>query len=204
MIRLIFFFITIVILWDFFKDPIDLYYFRNPMRIFIAFENFFMDLLYYQPTYDTYKFKILRNNLKKIQEEFKKVSETLPKKFSHEDDPWFDDNPHYYFYDTHDFPYTQSLIDTIEGVTDTRFAVMDNDYELVPHRSEGNHLQYNLTIEEDPSSFLEIHNGQKFYYTHGMEVLYNHGRKHSVKKIGPTKRTVLILSLDKKQEIKII
>ena len=81
MIRLILFFVVIVILWDFFKDPIDLYYFRNPMRIFIAFENFFMDLLYYQPTYDTTKFKILKNNLENIKKEFENVSETLPKSF---------------------------------------------------------------------------------------------------------------------------
>lgn len=195
MIKLILFFSVIVILYDFFKDPIDLYYFRNPKRILIAFENFFMDLLYYQPTYDTSKFNILKINLENIKDEFKKVSGTLQKKFSHDEDPWFDNNPHYYFYDTQSFPYTQSLIDTIENITDARFAVMDSDYELVPHRSEGNHLQYNLTIEEDSKSFLEIHNGQKFYYTYGMDVLYNHGRKHSVKKFGPNRRTILVISM---------
>lgn len=193
--------ILFLILLDFLKDPVDIMYFQNPWRLWLGLCNTLTDLTLSQTEYYDPSLVLLDFNYDRILKEFQD-SPKKERRYFHNLDPWFDKNEHYYYYDVNvqDFPFLFGLLERLPKVDylHAKFAVMDDDYTLVPHRAETNWwLVYNYVIEEDPGSYLQTVHGKFYYDRPAKGILYDHGLKHSVHKKGTKRRTVLILSVSR-------
>lgn len=196
--------IFLMILWDFLKQPIDLLYFQKPLRPFVGLLNTLTDILMYRDRYrieDYPNLEILHKNFFRIKEEFQKVSKVSKKTFCHEYDPFLPKSSEYYSYDCKDFPYTWSLLKQIPSANleNARFNVIDGEYSLPSHKGDTNvALVYNMTVEGDPDSYLEIFDGTRYPYIENVPgVLYDHSLKHSVTKNGIKRRTILFLNINR-------
>ena len=74
-------------------------------------------------------------------------------------------------------------------------AVMEGSMSIPAHRAESNlQLRYHLTLEgtSNLTTEFDIHQHKP-----GEDVLFDHGRHHSVDKTGEEKRVVLILDINR-------
>lgn len=187
---------TVMVLHDYMKAPIDRLYFTNPWRPLLGIQNTFRDLVHHTPRKYP-ELLLLKLRFKKIEEEFKRVSPTLTKKYQHDHDTWSPHNMNYCFYEVKDFPILWELIKQIPCIDTERphFAVIDGPMVIPPHRAESNkRLRYQLTVEGDGDCSLYTENGRHIH-REGEDFLFDHGKYHELIKTGEGRRVVLILDI---------
>ena len=190
----------VLVLHDYMKSPIDRLYFQNPLRPLVGMRNTLIDMIDWGYEYSVKNYPglwLVKLHYDKIRKEFDEVSEGAKKYLFHELDPWFDENPNYYFYKVEDFPLLKSLIDQIACIDKETalFAVMDTPMSITPHRAETNLLlRYHLTIESGGDCTLYTRRGVH-EHKEGEDFLFDHARIHSVVKNGTQRRVVLILDV---------
>lgn len=193
---------TLLVLWDYFKTPIDRLYFQNPWRPLLGMQNTIRDILSCGYEYKPQDFPglfLVRLHFNAIRHEFITHVKQCARYYFHDVDPWADKNPHYYFYKVQDFPKLYSLIKQIPCVHEPTaiFAVMDGPTQLPPHRAESNALlRYHITIEGGEDSTLYTEKGS---HTHkeGEDFIFDHSRYHELQKYGTNRRVVLILDVNR-------
>lgn len=191
--------VWIMIMHDYMKLPIDRLYFTNVWRPFLGIQNTFRDIIYSLPDpKGPPGLLLLKLHFLRIQEEFERVSPTLPKKYQHDYDKWSPHNMNYCFYDVNtDFPLLKGLIDQISCISKHKphFAVIDGPMVIPPHRAESNELlRYQLTIRGEGDCTLYTDMG-KYVHREGEDYLFDHARYHELIKTGNTRRVVLILDI---------
>lgn len=205
------FLVILLILFDFFKRPIDILYFNNPYRVLYGIKNSLIDLVFYKKYYNVSDYKnldVLHLNYNKIKNEFIELHNHLPKKYFHDKDKWFENNNRYFYYEGKHFPYLKSLIETIPStkIDNVLFSVMIDEYNLPIHKAESNDkLRYQLTIlntsRNNHSSWLETEYG-KYYHKEGDHILFDHSRAHAAFKLDKGMRVVLIINVNRFETVK--
>lgn len=200
----IFIFITLLIIHDYNKLPIDKLYFKNPKRVLMGIQNSLIDILDYKKHYQTLDYQslnILQDNVDIIKNEYIALSDKLDRIYFHDIDIWFSYNPNYFFYKCSDFPQTNKLLSQIPSVLHDSaiFAVMIGPHIIPPHKADLNYyLRYQLTIlnedQGDRRSWLEMEN-DKYYHDEGDSIVFDHSRNHSVYKDTMGTRVVLIADI---------
>ena len=187
-----------MIVYDYFKVPIDGLYFNNPLRPLVGMRNTLVDIIQWGATYDVKQFPglwLLEAHFDKIREEFLKSS---PKKYYfHDEDQWFEMNESYYYHKVEDFPLLNSLVNQIPSVhkETARFAVVEGPMIIAPHRAETNLLlRYHLTIQGNGDCTLYTESGSHVH-DEGEAFIFDHARYHELIKNGDSKRVVLILDV---------
>lgn len=189
-----------LVLYDYYKSPIDLLYFNKPLRPFYGIRNTIIDVLAHRPTYDVKDYRglhLVKKHFKKIRREYDSLSPQLPKTFFHDTDQWFDKNDTYYFYKTSHFPNLHSLLKQIPCVHEESavVAVMKGPVYIPPHRAETNlQLRYHFTIKSGEDCTLYT-TGHAHTHAEGEEFLFDHSRYHELRKTGDDERVVLILDI---------
>lgn len=193
---------TLMVVYDFFKFPIDTLYFQNPMRPLCGIRNTFRDLIHFNSEYSVKNYPglmLIKFHFDKIKEEFEAVHPTLKKRYYHDVSPWFEKNENYYFYKIKDFPILSSLVKQIPCI-DTQvaaFAVSEGPMILHPHRAESNRLlRYHITIQGGGECTLHTESGSH-QHAEGEEFIFDHSRYHELIKTGEGKRVVLILDVNR-------
>jgi len=192
--------IILLVLYDYFKSPIDLLYFQKPLRPLIGMRNTFIDLALHKPKYNTLDYPGLwyvKMNYDRILYEYEKGIITARKKYFHDLDRWFDNNEGYYYYEVKDFPIIQNIIDEVPCVDkeSAKFAVIEGPMTIAPHRAESNLLlRYHLTMKGGDDCILYTSNGMHKHEPR-KDLLFDHSRIHSLEKQGAQKRVVLILDV---------
>ena len=191
---------VILMLYDFFKAPIDLLYFQNPLRPFIGIRNTIIDIFMHKRTYSHYEYSGLwkvKANVETMHREFRKVSPKVEKHHFHNLDTWFDTNDNYYYYKAKDFPKLYALLTSIPCVDEDTalFSVIEGPLVIPPHKAESNtQLRYHLTLESGKDCILETEYG-KHVHLAGEEFLFDHSRYHALHKRGHARRITLILDI---------
>ena len=196
--------IIFLILKDYRKDPIDVLYFRNPIRVLVGIQNSLIDIFFHKDYYNIKDYKnlvILNDNWENIQNDYKDNYEKLKKRYFHDLDEWFEKNDNYYYYKCKDFEYTRNLLKSVPSINleSAIFAVMNGKYNMPKHKAETNYfLRYQLTIinTSNEASWLDME-GKKYYHNEGDEILFDHSRAHSVCKNNDGLRVVLIADLNR-------
>jgi hypothetical protein len=188
----------LMIVYDYFKVPIDGLYFNNPLRPLVGMRNALVDIIQWGAKYDVNHFPglwLLEAHFDRIREEFLKSS---PKKhFFHDEDPWFEVNQKYYYHKVEDFPFLNSLIVQIPSIhkETARFAVVEGPMVIAPHRAETNLLlRYHLTVQGNGDCTLYTESGSHVH-DEGEAFIFDHARYHELIKTGDSKRVVLILDV---------
>ena len=188
----------LLILNDYLKSPIDRLYFQTPLRPLIGIRNSIVDLFFYKPHYSVDDFIGLwrvQKHFFDIKTEYDGLHENAQKYYFHDLDPWFEYNQKYYYYKIHDFPKLYAFLKTVPCVDHAMIAVMEGSMSIPAHRAESNlQLRYHLTLEgtSNLTTEFDIHQHKP-----GEDVLFDHGRHHSVYKTGEEKRVVLILDINR-------
>ena len=184
-----------LVAWDFCKPPIDKLYFHNPWRPFVGMRNTLVDV--FCGHHDAFDMWPIGFNFGKIRREFFEKAPNLEKRYFHDMDPWFPKNMGYYYYNVRDFPFLQSVIDTIPKVDkDTGvIAVIEGPMSIPPHRAESNlQLRYHMTLEGSGDCVLYLRDRYHVHKT-GDEIMFDHARQHSLEKLGSSRRVTLILDV---------
>ena len=188
----------LLILNDYLKSPIDRLYFQTPLRPLIGIRNSIVDLFFYKPHYSVDDFTGLwrvQKHFFDIKNEYDTLCKNKQKYYFHDLDPWFEYNQKYYYYKIHDFPKLYAFLKTVPCVDHAMIAVMEGSMSIPAHRAESNlQLRYHLTLEgtSNLTTEFDIHQHKP-----GEDVLFDHGRHHSVDKTGEEKRVVLILDINR-------
>ena len=126
----------ILILNDYFKNPIDRLYFQKPLRPFVGIRNSLVDLFFYKLHYSVDDFTGLwrvQKHLFDIKDEYDTLYKNAQKYYFHDDDPWFEYNQNYYYYKIHDFPKLYTFLKTIPCVDRAIIAVMEGPMSISAH-----------------------------------------------------------------------
>ena len=188
----------LLILNDYLKSPIDRLYFQTPLRPLVGIRNSIVDLFFYKPHYSVDDFTGLwrvQKHFFDIKNEYDTLCKNKQKYYFHDLDPWFEYNQKYYYYKIHDFPKLYAFLKTVPCVDHAMIAVMEGSMSIPAHRAESNlQLRYHLTLEgtSNLTTEFDIHQHKP-----GEDVLFDHGRHHSVDKTGEEKRVVLILDINR-------
>jgi len=192
--------VVILILYDFFKAPIDLLYFQNPWRPLVGIRNTLTDIFMHRRRYDHNDYQGLwkvKTNFWAIRREFYDTFSKTDKYYFHDLDKWFDKNNKYYYYKAKDFPKLYTLLRSIPCVDEdtAMFSVIEGPLTIPPHKAESNtQLRYHLTLESGKDCILETEYDQHVHLT-GEEFLFDHSRYHAVQKLGHKRRITLILDI---------
>lgn len=190
----------IMIIYDYFKLPIDRLYFTNPRRPLTGIQNTIRDVLNWCAKHEVKNYPgliLMRMHFNQIREEFDSISSTLEKKFYHDKDPWFEKNENYYYYSIDKFPKLYSLVKQIPKINPevAAFAVIEGPMIIHPHRAESNeYLRYQLTIHGEGDCKLISESGE-FIQNEGEDFFFDHGRYHELIKTGEGRRVLLILDV---------
>lgn len=193
---------TLMVLYDFFKPPIDTLYFQNPTRPLCGIRNTIRDLIYLNAKCSVENYPglmLIKLHFDKIKEEFETIHPSLKKTYYHDISPWFEKNDNYYFYKIDNFPLLNSLVKQIPCI-DTKvaaFAVSEGPMRLYPHRAESNRLlRYHITIQSGGECILYTEKGSHAH-EEGEDFIFDHSRYHELVKKGEGKRVVLILDINR-------
>jgi hypothetical protein len=187
-----------LLLQDYFKNPIDRLYFQRPLRPLVGIRNSLIDLFFYKPHYSVNDFSGLwriQKHFFDIKNEYDTVYKNAKKYHFHDLDPWFVYNETYYYHKISDFPKTDAFLKTIPCIERAMIAVMEGPISIPAHRTESNlQLRYHLTLEgtSNLDTEYEFHKHEPGEY-----ILFDHARYHSVEKIDSGKRVVLILDINR-------
>lgn len=189
----------IAVAYDYFKAPVDRLYFQRPLRCVVALRNFFYDFFLSRHYYRVNDFPglwLVRAHFDDICEEYYLREAHAKKTWFHDDDPWFDYNPDYYFMKVKEFPKLHRLLKSIPCVEDDGIiAVMEKPMHLPPHRAETNiQLRYQLVLQGTTKSVLHTQNGD-FTQNTREDILFDHALQHSVSNTGSGRRVVLLLNV---------
>lgn len=195
----IFVFVLVAIAYDYFKSPVDVLYFQRSLRPVVAIRNFLYDLFLSRHYYRVRDFPglwMVMAHFNDICEEYYLGEAHVKKTFFHDDDPWFEWNPDYYFIKVQEFPKLHALLKTIPCVEDDGIiAVMESPMQLPPHRAETNiQLRYQLVLQGTTKSVLHTQTGDYSQNTRE-EILFDHALEHSVSNTGSGRRVVLLLNI---------
>jgi hypothetical protein len=186
-----------LVAWDFCKPPMDKLYFQNPWRPLVGMRNTLVDIFCGAP--DAFDLWPIGFHFGKIRREFLEREPHVEKHYFHDLDPWFPKNTAYYYYNVRDFPFLQSVIDTIPRVDkDTGvIAVIEGPMTIAPHRAESNlQLRYHMTLEGNGGCNLHTWD-RKYAHKTGDEFIFDHGRYHSLEKTDSERRVTLILDVNR-------
>ena len=189
-----------LVLYDFFKSPVDLLYFQNPLRPLIGMRNTLVDIICHKFDYNVMDYAnlwFIKANYNKILHEFEKNESTTKRHYFHKLDPWFKKNKKYYYYKVSDFPEVQAIINQVPCVDKetAKFAVIEGPMTIPAHRAESNHmLRYHLTIKGGKHCVLYTADGGHLHQP-GSDFLFDHSRYHRLVKRSLQKRVVLILDV---------
>lgn len=192
--------IVLLILYDFFKPPIDMLYFQNPLRPLVGIRNSIIDVFMHRRTYSHADFSGLWKVKAKfwdIRDEFFDIFQKTQRYYFHDLDKWFSKNNKYYYYKAKDFPKLYALLKSIPCVDESTavFSVIEGPLVIPPHKAESNtQLRYHLTIESGEDCILETEYDEHAHLT-GEEFVFDHSRYHAVRKFGHKRRVVLILDI---------
>jgi len=193
---------TLMVVYDFFKLPIDTLYFQNPMRPLCGIKNTFRDLIHFNSECSVKNYPglmLIKFHFDKIKKEFETIHPSLKKTYYHDISPWFEKNDDYYFYKIDNFPMLNSLVRQIPCINTkvAAFAVSEGPMRLYPHRAESNRLlRYHITIQTGGECTLYTENGSHMH-EEGEEFIFDHSRYHELVKTGEGKRVVLILDVNR-------
>jgi len=193
---------TLMVVYDFFKLPIDTLYFQNPMRPLCGIKNTFRDLIHFNSECSVKNYPglmLIKFHFDKIMKEFETIHPSLKKTYYHDISPWFEKNDDYYFYKIENFPMLNSLVRQIPCINTkvAAFAVSEGPMRLYPHRAESNRLlRYHITIQTGGECTLYTENGSHMH-EEGEEFIFDHSRYHELVKTGEGKRVVLILDVNR-------
>jgi len=193
---------TLMVVYDFFKLPIDTLYFQNPMRPLCGIKNTFRDLIHFNSECSVKNYPglmLIKFHFDKIKKEFETIHPSLKKTYYHDISPWFEKNDDYYFYKIENFPMLNSLVRQIPCINTkvAAFAVSEGPMRLYPHRAESNRLlRYHITIQTGGECTLYTENGSHMH-EEGEEFIFDHSRYHELVKTGEGKRVVLILDVNR-------
>jgi hypothetical protein len=165
----------------------------------VALRNVLFDLFLSRRFYKIHDFPGLwsvRAHFDEICEEYYLHEAHAKKTWFHEDDPWFEYNPDYYFMKVKEFPKLHRLLKSIPCVEDDGIiAVMEKPMQLPPHRAETNiQLRYQLVLQGTTKSILHTPSGD-FTQDTREEILFDHALQHSVSNTGSGRRVVLLLNI---------
>jgi hypothetical protein len=186
-----------LVAWDFCKPPMDKLYFQNPWRPFVGMRNTIVDIFFGQRDYHAFDLWPIGFNFGKIRREFFEREQGVRKHYFHDLDPWFPKNTGYYYYNVRDFPFLQSVVDTIPKVDkDTGvIAVIEGPMTIPPHRAESNlQLRYHMTLDGSGDCTLYLKDSEHTHIT-GDEFIFDHARYHSLEKTSSERRVSIILDV---------
>lgn len=188
-----------LVAWDFCKPPMDKLYFQNPWRPLVGMRNTLVDIFCGQKYYQTFDLWPIGFNFGKIRREFFERESIVQRHYFHDMDPWFPKNTGYYYYNVRDFPFLQSVVDTIPKVDKETgvIAVIEGPMTIAPHRAESNlQLRYHMTLEGAGDCTLALKDCEYKHKT-GDEFIFDHARYHSLEKSGSERRVSLILDVQR-------
>jgi hypothetical protein len=188
-----------LVAWDFCKPPIDKLYFQNPWRPLVGMRNTLVDIFCGERVYHPFDLWPIGYNFGKIRREFFERERGVQRHYFHDMDPWFPKSTRYYYYKVRDFPFLQSVIDTIPKVDKETgvIAVIEGPMTIAPHRAESNlQLRYHMTLEGSGDCTLFLRD-QKHVHKTGDEFIFDHSRYHSLEKSGSERRITLILDVNR-------
>jgi len=163
----------------------------------VGMRNTLVDIFRGQKYYQTFDLWPIGFNFGKIRREFFERESIVQRHYFHDMDPWFPKNTGYYYYNARDFPFLQSVIDTIPKVDKETgvIAVIEGPMTIAPHRAESNlQLRYHMTLEGSGDCTLVLRDCVHKHRT-GDEFIFDHSRYHSLEKSDSERRVTLILDV---------
>lgn len=192
--------VVLLIMYDFFKAPIDLLYFQNPWRPLVGIRNSLIDVCMHRRTYDHNDYPGLwkvKLHFPTIRREFYETYSKMRAHYFHDLDTWFDTRDTYYYYKAKDFPKLYALLTSIPCVDEDTalFSVIEGPLTIPPHKAESNtQLRYHLTLESGKDCILDTEYDHHIHLA-GEEFLFDHSRYHALHKRGHARRITLILDI---------